>query len=790
MEPASKAVLTRAGLGSTVIRLLTAGVNLVHEPDTNAPALLEQLGALGIAGVRVDADDQVVEANELFFQLTGLPPQGASGHKLNDVLESAAAEHKSYGEGTVYRFATSRGERWLRPRWGRGATEGIATLTDVTSEWSMLGKLVSAIDVRDRLMRDADIGMFRYNPDDGTFHFSEALIRRGEPLPSYHISEIVRDLHQDDIDKDAAVRERLSTEGGTATLHLRRRKSDGTWRHTLAQFTSGRRLPSGKFEIFGLSQNITELVDARDQASIMNDRLEIAMSAASAGVYEIDLRSSERWTSPQYQALAGQEALTRHAMTPFGMYHDDDIPAVRESWERCLRSPGVESIDARLYRPNNGEQWVRLFMRVQRTEHGVPTRAIGLMLDIQEQKAQELALIEAKQQAEAATIAKSNFLASMSHEIRTPLNGVLGMAQSLVSDGLLTDQREKVDIILESGRTLTALLNDVLDLSKIEAGKIEIASTDGELAVTLDRLRQLFLSKAVERGLNIDLDIAPGLPHLLHYDPVRVRQCVGNLLSNAIKFTENGRVGVKVGSKETEPGKWMITVAVADTGIGMTPAVMQRLFTTFTQADATITRRFGGSGLGLAITRQLARLMGGDVTVESEPGSGSTFTLTFTAEAVKKDVASNRIDTTLPIVGEDTLRRLRGIRILLVDDNAVNRQVVKLFTAQLSPKFVEAVNGQEALDCLHSDAFDLVLLDVHMPVMDGKEAIKRIRASSEAWRALPVIALTADAMSGDRERYLALGMTDYVSKPLDQRELTAKIAAAMSERPPVAGIAA
>lgn len=761
---------------------------MVHDSETNATELLEQLGALGIAGVRVDADDQLVEANELFIQLTGLPPQGVAGQKLNDVLESVAAEHNSYGEGTVYRFVTPRGERWLRPRWGRGVTEGIATLTDVTSEWGMLGKLVAAIDVRDRLMRDADIGMFRYNPHDGTFHFSEALIRRGEPLPSYHISEIVKDLHQDDIDKDAAVRERLSTEGGTATLHLRRRKGDGAWRHTLAQFTSGRRLPCGKFEIFGLSQNITELVDARDQASVMNDRLEIAMSAASAGVYEIDLRSSERWTSPQYQALAGQEALARHAMTPFGMYHDDDIPAVRESWERCLRSPGVESIDARLYRPN-GEQWVRLFMRVQRNEHGVPTRAIGLMLDIQQQKAQELALIEAKKQAEAATIAKSNFLASMSHEIRTPLNGVLGMAQSLVTDGLLTDQREKVDIILESGRTLTALLNDVLDLSKIEAGKIEISSTDGELAVTLDRLRQLFLSKAVERGLNIDLDIAPGLPRLLHYDPVRVRQCVGNLLSNAIKFTEDGRISVKVDSQEIEPDKWIITVAVADTGIGMTSAVTQRLFTTFTQADATITRRFGGSGLGLAITRQLARLMGGDVTVDSTPGEGSIFTLTFKAEAVKND-AGSRIDMALPPVDEETLRKLRGIRILLVDDNAVNRQVVKLFTAQLAPKFVEAVNGQEALDRLHRDEFDLVLLDVHMPVMDGKEAIKRIRGSSEAWRSLPVIALTADAMSGDRERYLALGMTDYVSKPLDQRELTSKIAAAMGERPLIAGIAA
>ena len=755
---------------------------MVVQSDTDAAAWLEQLGALGIAGVRVDADDEVAAVNDAFFHLTGLAADQLAGRKLSDVLESGAADHKSYGDGVVYRFVNPKGERWLKPRWGRGAAEGMVTLTDVTAEWSMLGKLVAAIDVRDRLMRDADIGVFRFNPDEGTFHFSEALVRRGEPLPSYHVDEVVKDLHPDDVEKDAAVRERLSTEGGTATLHIRRRKPDGTWRHTLAQFTSGRRLPSGKFEIFGLSQNITELVDARDQAAVMHDRLEIAMSAASAGVYEIDLRSSERWTSPQYQALAGAEALTRHAMMPFGMYHDDDIPPVRESWERCLRSRGVESIDARLYRPNGGEQWVRLFMRVQRNEQGVPVRAVGLMLDIQQQKAQELALIEAKKQAEAATIAKSNFLASMSHEIRTPLNGVLGMAQSLVSDGLLADQREKVDIILESGRTLTALLNDVLDLSKIEAGKIEISTADGELGVALDRLRQLFLSKAVERGLNIDLDIAPGLPRLLNYDPVRVRQCVGNLLSNAIKFTERGKVSVKVGSHEVEPGRWMITIAVTDTGIGMTRGVMDKLFSTFTQADATISRRFGGSGLGLAITRQLARLMGGDVVVESEPGRGSTFTLTFKADAANDAAIARSNEPAFPVVSDAGLARLRGIKILLVDDNAVNRQVVKLFTAPLAPKFVEAVNGQEALDRLRDEAFDIVLLDVHMPVMDGKEAIKRMRASPESWSKLPVIALTADAMSGDRERYLALGMTDYVSKPLDQRELTSKIAAAMDDR--------
>ena len=264
---------------------------------------------------------------------------------------------------------------------------------------------------------------------------------------------------------------------------------------------------------------------------------------------------------------------------------------------------------------------------------------------------------------------------------------------------------------------------------------------------------------------------------------MRVRQCVGNLLSNAIKFTERGAVRVDVTSEEFQPGLWRVAVAVQDTGIGMTPAVMRRLFTTFTQADATISRRFGGSGLGLVITRQLARLMGGDVTVDSGPGIGSTFTLTFVAEAVKQDQADKPAEAIASAVRDSQLGSLRGIKILLVDDNAVNRQVVKLFTAQLSACYVEAANGQEALDRLRDEPFDIVLLDVHMPVMDGKEAIKRIRGSREPWAGLPVIALTADAMSGDRERYLALGMTDYVPKPLDQRELTHKISLAMGERP-------
>ena len=362
----------------------------------------------------------------------------------------------------------------------------------------------------------------------------------------------------------------------------------------------------------------------------------------------------------------------------------------------------------------------------------------------------------------------------MSHEIRTPLNGILGMAQVLQGEDLTDGQRNRINVISESGQTLMALLNDVLDISKIEAGKLEIARIDGQLGLTIERVRQLFLHRAEERGLKLTLDVTQDLPAVLNYDPIRVRQCVANLLSNAIKFTEAGSIRCRIGAEQRAGGDWLVRISVSDTGIGMDTETQSRLFGAFTQADASITRRFGGTGLGLAITRQLARLMGGDVDVESAPGEGSTFHLTFAAEAgVLKtpEPAEEAVDAS---ADEARLRTVMGARVLLVDDNPVNRQVVKLFTAQLMPTFVEATNGEEALARLNEEAFDLVLLDVHMPVMDGKEAIKRIRASGQAWKDIPVIALTADAMSGDRERYLGMGMSDYISKPIEARELATK----------------
>ncbi|MEQ1782966.1 MAG: ATP-binding protein [Hyphomonadaceae bacterium] len=380
-------------------------------------------------------------------------------------------------------------------------------------------------------------------------------------------------------------------------------------------------------------------------------------------------------------------------------------------------------------------------------------------------------LTAAKNAAEAASVAKSQFLANMSHEIRTPLNGVLGLAQVMASENLEPEHAEKVDLILDAGKSLLVLLNDVLDLSKIEAGKLEITTAPGDLLHTIGGTVQLFRAQAEGKGLRLTLDAPNDMPRM-HFDVVRVRQCVSNLISNAIKFTSDGTVAVTVSIKPQGVAEYMIMVQVRDTGIGMDEAAMSRLFTAFTQGDNSTTRRFGGTGLGLAISRALARAMGGDIRVRSKEGVGSSFALLFRAEEAPAEIAKP-VAAVLARTVVDANEPLRGARILVTDDNALNRRIIGMMLAPQGCVITEAANGQEALDHLGAQTFDIVLLDAHMPVMDGVEAIRRIRTSHELWRTLPVIALTADAMAGDREKYLAMGMSEYLSKPVDKHALIA-----------------
>ncbi|HEV7693497.1 MAG TPA: ATP-binding protein [Hyphomonadaceae bacterium] len=525
------------------------------------------------------------------------------------------------------------------------------------------------------------------------------------------------------------------------------------------------------------AKNFNDLQAAVAEAAATRTRLEFAIQSAGDGYFEIDFDTMMYTPNPALARGLGFDPGPKDMSTLRDRIHPDDTTFVFQTLD-SVRDGLVNGWkqELRIRVATGGYRWMQLRCQAIQANAIHGRKLIGTVVDMTAWKNIEADLRAAKEVAENSSAAKSQFLANMSHEIRTPLNGVLGMAQALEADGLTPTQKEKVGIILDSGKSLTALLNDVLDLTKIEAGKLEISAVPGDFLHTMKRTRQLFQSTAEDKGLDLFVRYDSNFPQRLSYDPVRVRQCVSNLLSNAIKFTSQGEVEVHIAAKPLGEGAFTIAIDVKDSGIGMSRDVTDKLFTVFTQADGATTRKFGGSGLGLAISRQLARMMGGDITVTSQEGRGSTFHLTFKAQ--EAHAAAEAAPAAVTKAEPKRASGLRGMRVLLTDDNAINRQVIKLFLAPQGCEISEATNGKEALDKVASGEFDIVLLDVHMPVMDGKEAIKRIRAN-EKWQNLPVIALTADAMSGDREKYLALGMTDYVSKPVDQRELVAKMHAVL-----------
>ena len=390
-------------------------------------------------------------------------------------------------------------------------------------------------------------------------------------------------------------------------------------------------------------------------------------------------------------------------------------------------------------------------------------------------------LVESREQADSGSRAKSEFLANMSHEIRTPLNGVIGMAQALESRNLGPEERAMVETIRDSGNTLLAILNDVLDLSKIESGRTLLSPADDDLHVILQRLQELFQPLARGKGLKLLLKIDDSVPDWVHVDSIRIRQCISNLVSNAVKFTENGGVSVKVSAqalpaRHGRPAAYRIGVSVTDTGIGIPPEKLETLFQAFAQADASISRRYGGTGLGLTVARNLAQQMGGDITVKSTPRVGSRFVFTFLADAAESP-RQQRENTR-----QSSGKRIDGVHVFVVDDQPVNRQVARIFLEEAGAMVSEAENGRDALAMLEEMPCDIMLLDIHMPVMDGMETIKRLRAGSIAGKGLPVIALTADAMTGAAAKLIAAGMDDYLAKPVDRGELIKVIRRVLSTK--------
>ncbi len=442
----------------------------------------------------------------------------------------------------------------------------------------------------------------------------------------------------------------------------------------------------------------------------------------------------------------------------------------QEIIDRLEQEERIIGFETEARRNDGGRIWVSLSVRTERDSSGKILFYDGLMMDITERKAREQAERE-RQAAEASAKAKSEFLANMSHEIRTPMNAIMGLTDLVMKTRLNFQQQGYMKKIRASSHTLLGILNDILDFSKIEAGMLDLESVTFDLDELLENLFALFVDKAVGKSMPLHLKKGKGVPKQMKGDPLRLNQILVNLVSNAVKFTEQGSVTVTVDSEVETEKEIRLRFSVADTGIGIERSEMARLFDSFTQADGSTTRKYGGTGLGLAISKRLTEIMGGEIRAWSEPGRGSTFQCILPFGRVPvPGLLSDWAES--EAVGPDP--SLWGASVLLVEDNPINQEVALEILKDAGIDVTLAPNGKAALEAVARKRFDAVLMDVQMPEMDGYEATRRIKgmgASFPNGKSPPVIAMTAHAMKGDRERCFAAGMDDYVSKPIDMAQL-------------------
>ena len=647
----------------------------------------------------------------------------------------------------------------------------------------------------DFAMQSISEGVYDWDLVAGTIYYSpRVLISLGLREEDHKTpDDTLRVLHPDDIGRYIAGT-RAHFRGDTARFECeyRYRNRHGAWRWARQHGVAQRDANGRAYRMVGSCGDITdrkereiEAIEARAEAEKARDeaeaatqalaaseaRYDFAMESINEGVYDWNLVDGSIYYSPRVVASVG---LTYNELkTPLdwlNRIHPDDVGRYRAASAAHFKGEIARFECEFRYRTIDDQwRWARQHGVAQRDANGRAVRMVGSTGDITDRKQREIEAIEARaeaekarDEAEAANQAKSTFLATMSHEIRTPMNGVIGTAELLDRENLTERQKRLVGTVRTSATALLRIIDDVLDFSKIEAGRMEFEQAPFSLRAVVEGTAETLSVQAEKKGLSLLASVAPGTPDQLLGDATRLRQVLFNLIGNAIKFTDQGGVQIAAHALSEDASGLKLAISVRDSGIGMAPAQMGRLFQPFAQADSSTTRRYGGTGLGLSIVRRLAEMMGGDATVESVAGEGSVFTVTAKfalAPAGSIDQAPVAAHAGGALVGT----------ILAVDDYDVNLEVLTGQLEILSVPVDTASNGIEGLTKWRAQPYALVLTDIHMPDMDGFELTRQIRAEEAlagAGRRTPIVALTANALKGEAERCLAAGMDGYLTKPL------------------------
>ncbi|MFZ5670706.1 MAG: PAS domain S-box protein [Pseudomonadota bacterium] len=731
----------------------------------------------------VNREGVFLEINDAWERITGWTREDVVGRPVFDFLhedsfeEAKDSRRRMKAEGqTVNQLRMRRKDGawiWIQGRSRLDPDDNmVGTMHDITEQVLAREELESARKTRAMLSEAAGIGAWSYEPRENRIEWSDDILTlsgwRADEIGTPDLFYEIVDPAQREMVGEALTRGVMTGVG--ATMEHRLRTKDGRWRTMRATF---RTEPRGRaFALKGISQDVTELAQARDAAQAGERRVqalmeqarmdawrqELALSAAEAGAFEIDHVAGAFWASEQFHRLVGRRMTYEEIAVPvWSFVHPEDRALVRETNRRWAEGAENITLEFRILTPDGGERWVRAFYRLERASR----KGVGLVLDIDARKRQELALVEAQQAAQAAAEAKAAFLANMSHEIRTPMNGVLGVLHLLKGERFSDEGHGLLDEALRCGEMLQTLLDDVIDFERIEAGRLELNDEAVDVAALARSVCGLLAPQAAAKGLTLTLEGDADLGWV-RTDPVRLRQCLFNLIGNAVKFTLKGGVILRC----ARPAADLLAFAVQDTGVGVPLEAQARLFERFHQADASTTRRFGGSGLGLSITRRLAEMMGGGVDFESTPGVGSVFRLAIRAEPAEA-AAATPAEAGAP---------LEGLSILVVEDNATNRTIAVKMLQSLGADAETAGDGSAGVAAAALGAFDLILMDIQMPGMDGMEATRRIRGLPGPAAETPIVALTANVLAHQRDTYLAAGMQGVVGKPISPAGLLSEIA--------------